>query len=297
MTDALALARPEVPPRRRRHWGWLRPWLLLLPAFALMTFLFILPIGSFLEYSFYRYERGRLIEDFTFETYLRFLTDPYYHAVILDTLKMAAITAAVSLLVGYPLAYGLWRCGRPALQRWFGLIIFSPILVSVVVRSYGWSVLLSDQGAVNWTLLRLGIVSEPLELVYNLTGVVISLSHVFLPFVVFPIFATMTRIDPALREASMDLGAGWWTTFHRVIFPQTLPGLVAAAQISFTLALGALVTPAILGGGRVLVLSLQVYRATSEINWPFAAVGGLALLLMAVVTVALCNRLLAYSES
>jgi len=280
--------------------SWLkkaRPWLLLLPAFALMTYVFILPIGAFLEYSFYTFQRGRLVEELSLETYRRFLFDSYYHAIIFDTLKMAAIVTTVSLLIGYPLAYGLWRCSRPALQRWFGLIIFSPILVSVVVRSYGWTVLLADQGAVNWTLLRLGLIAEPLELVYNLTGVVISLSHVFLPFVVFPIFASMTRFDPTLREAAMDLGAGWWTTFRRVTFPLTLPGLVAAAQISFTLALGALVTPAILGGGRVLVLSLQVYRATSEINWPVAAVGGLTLLALAVITVALCNRLLRYSDS
>jgi len=272
------------------------PWLLLLPAFALMTYAFILPIGSFLEYGFYRFERGRLIQDFTFATYRRFLFDPYYHAVILDTLKVAAIVTTIALAVGYPLAYGLWRLQSPALQRWFGLIIFSPVLVSVVVRSYGWTVLLADQGAVNWALMRAGLIGEPLELVYNLTGVVISLSHVFLPFVVFPIYAAMTRLDPSLREAAMDLGAGWWTTFRRVTLPLTLPGIVAAAQIAFTLALGALVTPALLGGGRVLVLPLQVYRATSEINWPFAAVGGLALLLMALVAVVLSNRLLRYAE-
>ena len=297
MTGAAVSPWAAAPAIPRRVWVRLRPWLLLLPAFALMSYVFILPIGAFLEYSVYSYERGRLIEDFTFETYIDFLTDPYYHAIISDTLRMAAITAGVSLAIGYPMAYGLWRCGNAALQRWFALIIFSPVLVSVVVRSYGWTVLLSDQGAVNWVFLNTGLRSEPLELVYNLTGVVISLSHVFLPFVVFPIFASMVRIDPALREASMDLGAGWWTTFRRVIFPQTLPGLVSAAQISFTLALGALVTPAILGGGRVIVLSLHVYRQTSEINWPVSAVGGLVLLLMALITVALCNRLLAYSES
>jgi len=295
MTQAVSSPAPAAPPSR--FWTRLRPWLLLLPALALMTFLFVLPIGAFLEYSVYSYERGRLVEDFTFKTYLLFLTDPYYHAIIFDTLKMAAITSAISLLIGYPLAYGLWRCNRPGLKLWFGLIIFSPILVSVVVRSYGWSVLLSDQGAVNWTLMKLGLVSRPLELVYNLTGVVISLCHVFLPLVVFPIVSSLVRIDPALREASMDLGAGWWTTFRRVIFPQSLPGVVSAMQISFTLALGALVTPAVLGGGRVLVLPLQVYRATSDINWPVASVGGLTLLVMALITVALCNRLLTYSEN
>ena len=286
-------ARPQARVALRN----LTPWLLLVPILLLMIYVFILPLGAFLQYSVYSYERGRLIEDFTFATYIKFLTDPYYHAVIYDTLKMATITSVVSLLIGYPMAYGLWRCGRPGLQLWFGLLIFSPILVSVVVRSYGWTVLLADQGAVNWLLLKIGLVEEPVELVYNLTGVVISLCHVFLPFVVFPIFASLVRIDPALREASMDLGANWWTTFRRVIFPQSLPGVVSAAQISFTLALGAMVTPAILGGGRVLVLSLQIYRATSDINWPLAAVGGLLLLLMALIVVILCNRLLKYAET
>jgi putative spermidine/putrescine transport system permease protein len=202
----------------------------------------------------------------------------------------------MSLLIGYPLAYALYRINRPALQRWLGLLIFSPILVSVVVRSYGWIVLLGDQGPINWLLARLGLVSEPVALVFNLLGVVISLTHVFLPFVVFPIFSSLTRLDPALREAAEDLGAGWWTTFRRVTFPLSLPGVVAGAQISFTLALGAFVTPAMLGGGRVLVLPLQIYNATSEINWPVAAVGGIALLLIAMVAVAGFNRLLKYSE-
>jgi putative spermidine/putrescine transport system permease protein len=119
---------------------------------------------------------------------------------------------------------------------------------------------------------------------------------VFLPFVVFPIFSSLVRLDPELKQAAEDLGAGWWTTFRRITFPLSLPGVVAGAQISFTLALGAFVTPAMLGGGRVLVLPLQVYNATSEINWPVAAVGGMALLIISMIAVAAFNRLLKYSE-
>ncbi|OJU38276.1 MAG: hypothetical protein BGN94_09155 [Rhizobiales bacterium 68-8] len=272
------------------------PWLLLAPVFAVMAFAFVAPLLVFLEYSFWRFEYGKLIEDFTFDTYVEFLTDPYFHTIVYDTLKMALITTLCSVAVGYPLAYALWRITRPGLQKWFGLIIFSPILVSVVVRSYGWTVLLADQGPVNWFLQVVLHLPEPVRLVFNLTGVVISLTHVFLPFVVFPIYSTMTRLDPTLREAAMDLGAGWWTTFRRVTFPLTLPGLLAGAQISFTLALGAFVTPQLLGGGRVLVLPLQVFQATTDINWPLAAVGGIALLVLAMITVAVSNRLLRYSE-
>lgn len=298
MTAVAEAAGPSraAPATLRRPRLWLAPALLLGPTLALMAYSFILPLLGFLEYSFYRFRRGRLEQVFTLDTYQRFLTDEYYHAIILDTLRGAALVTILSVLIGYPLAYGLWKINRPGLQRWLGLLIFSPILVSVVVRSYGWTVLLSDQGPVNWLLLKLGAISEPLTLVFNFTGVLIALTHVFLPFVVFPIFSSLTRLDPSIKEAAQDLGAGWWTTFRRITLPLTLPGLVAGAQICFTLALGAFVTPALLGGGRVLVLPLQVYQATTEINWPVAAVGGLVLLLAAMVAVLLFNRLLKYSE-
>jgi putative spermidine/putrescine transport system permease protein len=289
-------AAPARPARRKAPSRWRTPLLLLLPTFALMAYTFILPLVSFFQYSFYRFRRGRLEDVFTLDTYNRFLFDEYYHLIVFDTLRMATIVTVASVLISYPLAYALWRIDRPWLQRWLGLLIFSPILVSVVVRSYGWTVLLSDQGPINFVLTRVGLLSAPATLVFNLTGVVISLTHVFLPFVVFPIYSALRRLDPALKEAAEDLGAGWWTTFRRVTFPLSLPGVVAGAQICFTLALGAFVTPAMLGGGRVLVLPLQIYSATSDINWPLAAVGGMVLLVGSMIAVAAFNRLLKFSE-
>lgn len=279
-----------------RHRRNLVPWLLLLPGIALLLGMFAAPFAAFMEYSFYRFRRGRLTADYNIDTWWRFLTDDYYHTIILDTLKLAGLVTLLAVAIGYPLAYAMWKIRRPALQRWLGLLIFSPILVSVVVRSYGWTVLLSDQGPVNWALRGLGLTEEPVPLVFNLTGVLIALAHVFLPFVVFPIFSSMTRLDPSLREAASDLGAGWWMTFRRVTLPLTLPGVVAGAQICFVLSLGAFVTPALLGGGRVLVLPLQVYAATAEVNWPVAAVGGAFLLLSSLVAVLLFNRLLRFAE-
>ncbi|MFI5012322.1 MAG: ABC transporter permease [Hyphomicrobiales bacterium] len=282
---------------RRSASAWRRPAALLAPTLALMLVAFVLPVGIFLQYSFYRFRGGRLEETFTLETYAKFLFDELYQITLYDTLRLALLSTALSLFIGYPLAYALWRTTSASVQKLMALIIFAPVLVSVVVRTYGWTVLLADQGPVNYILMRLGLISEPVPLVYNLTGTLISLAHVFLPFVVFPILASMLRLDPSLREAAEDLGAGWWTTFLRVTFPLTLPGVVAGAQICFTLSLGAFVTPAIMGGGRVLVLPIQIYTATSDINWPLAAVGGLCLLAMAFVAVGLFNRLLKYSEA
>jgi len=299
MMQATASTHPAtVPPAATRsdRRRWLVPLLLLLPTFLLMVYTFVAPLISFFQYSFYRFRRGRLEEVLNLDTYKRFLFDDYYHLIIYDTLRMATLVTVAALAIGYPLAYALWRMTRPGLQKWLSLLIFSPILVSVVVRSYGWTVLLSDNGPINYALAKLGVISAPVTLVFNLTGVVISLTHVFLPFVVFPIYSTLTRMDPALREASEDLGAGWAMTFWRVTLPLSLPGVVAGAQICFTLALGAFVTPAMLGGGRVLVLPLQVYSATSDINWPVAAVGGITLLLGSMLAAVAFNRLLKYSE-
>ena len=124
------------------------------------------------------------------------------------------------------------------------------------------------------------------------SGVVISLTHVFLPFVVFPLYSVLTRLDPSLKEASSDLGAGWWTTFGRVTLPLSLRGIVVAGQICFTLALGAFVTPALLGGGRLLVLPINIYNNTVDINWPLAGVGGIVLLLLSMAIVAASNRVI-----
>lgn len=296
MAIEVTRGRATAPPPPGGRPAWIQPLLLLTPTLVLMGYAFVLPLLTFFRFSFHTFERGRLLDVFSLDAYRKFLSDGYYHVIILDTLRMAALVTILAVLIGYPLAYALWRLARPSWQRWLGVLIFSPIMVSVVVRSYGWTVLLADQGPVNFVLEGLRAVDEPLRLVYNLTGVLISLVHVFLPFVVFPIYSSMARLDPSLKEAAEDLGAGWWTTFRRVTLPLTLPGLVAGAQICFTLALGAFVTPSILGGGRVLVLPLHVYRATSDINWPIAAVGGMVLLLLSFLAVAAFNRLLRYSE-
>ncbi|TQI74194.1 putative spermidine/putrescine transport system permease protein [Bosea sp. AK1] len=272
-------------------------WVLLSPILLLVIAAFVLPVGLFLQYSFYRFRSGRLEEVFTLDTYWRFLTDELYLITIYDTLKLAILSTLLCVAISYPLAYAMWRTRSAKLQKLIALIVFAPVLVSVVVRSYGWTVLLADQGPVNYLLMKLGLTTEPISLVYNMTGTVISLAHVFLPFVVFPILASMLRLDPTLREAAEDLGAGWWTIFRRITLPLTLPGAIAGAQICFTLALGSFVTPAILGGGRVLVLPIQIYTATSDINWPVAAVGGLCLLVMAFIAVVLFGRLSKYSET
>lgn len=271
--------------------------LLLLPTLLLCVYTLVLPMLTFLRYSFYRFTAGRLVPDWSLDAYRAFLSDGYEHEVVLSSLGLAAIVTVLALAIGYPLAYALWRVKRPGLQKSLALLIFTPILVSVVVRSYGWTVLLAEKGPVNWLITSSRLSAAPLQLVYNATGVAISLTHVFLPFVVFPIVGGLVRLDPALPEAARDLGAGWWTVFRRITFPLSLPSTISAVQICFTLALGAFVTPAMLGGGRVLALPLEVYQQTTDIDWPGAAVGNVVLLLLAFLAVAGSSRLAAWRQA
>jgi putative spermidine/putrescine transport system permease protein len=266
--------------------------LLLAPSLLVMITIFALPMLLFFNYSFYTYEKGRLIDDFTFSSYVKFFTDPYYYKIVLASLKLAGISTLIALLIGYPLAYTLHSAKNSTVQKWMTVIIFSPLLVSVVVRTYGWLVLLSDQGIVNYLLLNLGIVQERLRLALNFTGVVIGLSHIFLPFMVFPIYSVLFKLDPSLKEASNDLGAGWWRTFTKVTLPLSLPGIIAGVQLCFTLSMGAFVTPSLLGGGRVLVLPTLIYRNVEDINWPLGSVASMSLLLLAILAVMIFDRVL-----
>ena len=258
-------------------------WLPLAPAAAVMAVLFVYPLLHFFRFSFDTLHQGRLIRGFTFEAYRRFAGDPYYWLNVWTTLRLAAAVTVICMALGYPLAYAVWSVKRPAARRWVLFAVMSPLVVSVVVRAYGWLILLGQQGAVNFVLLRTGLAQQPVRLVDNLTGVVIATVHVLLPFMVFPILAALDRIEPSLKEAAADLGAARWRVFGAVTWPLTLHGLTAGAQLVFPLALSAYVTPQLLGGGRVLVLSTLIYQTTIAVNWPIATVASMVLMAMTVL--------------
>src|SRR5881396_51112 len=187
-------------------------------------------------YSAYTFRGGQLTEEVSFLAWQKFFTDPFYWGVVAKTLQLALGVTAVALLVGYPTAYALTKLRSPKLLVAAYVVIFSPLLVSLVVRVYGWLLLLSDNGVINQALRAVGLTSEPIRLIYNEAGVVIALVHILLPFMIFPILSVLLQFDHALREASNDLGANRVQTFLRVVFPMSLPGVVAGCQIVFALA-------------------------------------------------------------
>jgi putative spermidine/putrescine transport system permease protein len=266
---------------------------LLAPAMGLMMILYVIPLGVYFINSFHLFRDGRILPVWTLQTYVAYFTDPFSYKIIGESVRLSLIVTVLAIVIGYPVAYALHTRVRGAGWRAvLSLLLFSPLLVSVVVRTYGWFILLASQGLVNTTLRAAGVISDPLSLLFNFRGVVISLTHIMLPFAIFPIYSVMGRLDQSLKEAATDLGAGWWDTFTRVTLPLTMPGIVAGALICFTLALSAFVTPRLLGGGRVQVLPLMVYNNTVEINWPTGAVSGLTLLLLSVAAVWALNAVL-----
>jgi len=265
----------------------------LAPALLVMLGLYAVPLGVYLVNGFHRFEAGRILPGWTWETYAAFFTDPFAYRVIGQSLRLAVLVTGLALLLGYPLAYALHtRVRRPGSRAAVALLLFSPLVVSVVVRTYGWFILLATRGLVNTALRASGLIDAPLPLLFNLRGVVVSLTHILLPFAVFPIYSVLVRLDTTLKDAARDLGAGPWATFTHLTLPLTMPGVVAAALICFTLALSSFVTPQLLGGGRVQVLPLVVYQSTVEINWPLGAVAGLTLLVLSLAAVWTLNGLL-----
>lgn len=264
---------------------------LLSPALLLIAGMFGVAMLLLFAYSIYSYAGGRIIEIPTLATWTRFFTTELYLRVLRESAQLGAIVTLIALLIGYPTAYAISKVRDPRLLAGIYIVMFSPLLVSVIVRAYGWLLLLSEEGVINWTLRWLGVIPEPLKLLFNQTGVLIALVHILLPFMVFPILSVLGQMNPALKEAAQDLGASRLETFWRVTLPLSLPGVASACSIVFTLAVSAFVTPSLLGGGKVLVLSRQIYNNVVDVNWPMAAVQAIVLLAMALTIVTVFRAL------
>jgi len=224
----------------------------------------------------------------SFSEYARIFTDIYYLRVIFDTLALGALVTVICAIVGYPLAYAIARStGTRKSLLIFAIVI--PLLVNVVVRSFGWMVLLSGKGAINWTLTLLGL--PPLNLMYNWGGVLIALVHVLLPFMVLSLASTLETLDPKLEEAAAVLGATRARIFRRVILPLSYEGLFTGSILVFTLCVGSFVTVMLLGSTSTMVLPLLIYQQLNVASdWPFAAAMGMTLLAIVMVMVWLQSR-------
>jgi putative spermidine/putrescine transport system permease protein len=260
--------------------------LLLGPYVLLLVVFFVAPLLLMLGISLSRESFGRLEAALTLRHYVRFFTDSYYLEVLGDTLWLGLLTTVATLLLGYPVAYHL----ALTRSRWKPLLIvfiLSPLLVGIVIRCYGWMILLADRGLINATLVEHGWLTRPLPLMYNKFGVTVALVHVFLPFMVLSLTGVLKRIEPALIEASQTLGASPRRAFFEVTLPLSLPGILAGSLLVFSLAISSFVVPILVGGFKVHVLPMTVYeQVLSVFDWPFGAANAIVLLAISVALIA-----------
>ncbi len=264
-----------------RHARWERLGLagLVAPALLLITLTMLLPV-AWLFYLSLLSDSGQ----FSLEHYRRMWEQPSYLRTFVTTFEVSLLTTLVCIVLGYPLAYFL--SGLPQRAATLCMVaVLLPLWTSLLVRTYAWLVLLQRTGLINRWGMELGLWDEPLALVHNMTGTLIGTVHVMLPFLVLPLYASMRAIDRNYLRAAANLGAGPVRSFWLVFFPLALPGLMSGALIVFVLCLGFYVTPAVLGGGKVIMVSSRIANDIELFfNWGAASALGVVLL---VVTIAL----------
>ena len=258
---------------------------LSMPAVVTILVVVFLPIFWLSSLSFYN-AAGEL----SMENYARIFESALYRRTFVVTFQISISVTAICVLLGYPLCYWLTRMPN-RMAAILMVFVLVPFWTSVLVRTYAWLVLLQRNGIINSSLMSLGIVEEPLQLAHNLTGSIIGMVHIMLPFLVLPLYATMRNIDTDLVRAAVGLGSTPRGAFWRVFFPMSLPGLFAGIVLVFILSLGFFVTPALLGGGRVQMLAQRIESTiTVYSNWGAASALGVVLLLLALAMIWLMNR-------
>lgn len=266
----------------------LRFWFLL-PAWLWLVLLFVAPLVIVCAYSLLsRGTYGGVELPWTWESYRR-LIDPLYGTILLRSIALSAAATAICLVMGLPLALFIARATKR--KNLYLYLVILPFWTSFLVRTYAWMFLLRDTGLVNTALIGLGVLREPLPLLYNDGAVLLGLVYGFLPFMVLPLYATLERMDPALLEAAADLGARPWAAFFRVVVPLAKPGIWAGTVLVFIPCLGAYLTPDLLGGGKsVMVGNLVQNQFTNARDWPFGSAVSLILMFFTLAALAAFYR-------
>lgn len=239
--------------------------LLILPGLALLALAFLVPVGQMLVLSV-QGEAGVTLAHFA-----RFLSDPFYLGVLWRTIRLSLIITFLCVLIGFPLAYIMARVG-PRLRLWLIVLVILPLMTSVVIRTFGWMVLLARSGLIPELLRDLGLAGRSFGIMQTETAIVIGMVQVLLPFMTLSILGILTRLDTQLEEAARTMGCSFLGTLRTVVLPLAAPGIVAGSLLVFTLSASSFVTPNLLGGARIQVLAASIYRSvTQTLDWPFAA--------------------------
>jgi putative spermidine/putrescine transport system permease protein/spermidine/putrescine transport system permease protein len=253
----------------------------------LILVILVIPVGWLFYVSFIGADGT-----FSLENYERMLKRKSYARIFQTTFEISFLTTGLCILIGYPLAYFI--SGLPTRIANLCLItVLLPFWTSLLVRTYAWLVLLQKRGLVNDWGISLGLWDEPIKMVHNMTGTLIGMVHIMLPFLILPVYGAMRAIDRDLMKAAANLGASPKRAFWTVFFPLTLPGLFAGSLMVFILCLGFFVTPAVLGGGKVIMVSMQIVSNIELfVNWGAASALGVVLLVSTMVILWIASRFL-----
>jgi putative spermidine/putrescine transport system permease protein len=266
-------------------------WLMSAPALILFATLVLVPLAMTLALTFYRFDPAvGPIAAFDFHNYVEVLGSSYFHTIFLRTFGIALLTTVLCVAIGTPEAYVLSRMRDPW-RSLFLLVILAPLLVSVVVRAFGWSMLLNTNGLVNQAFALFGL--GPYKLEYTTFAIVIALVHVMLPFMVIPVWTALQRLDPQTENAALSLMASPGTTLRRIVLPQLVPGILSGSLMVFGLSASAFAIPGLLGGRRLKVAATAVYdQFLSSMNWPLGATIAVLLLVANLVVMLTYYRVL-----
>ena len=252
----------------------------LIPVIVYVALLIALPLLYILLISFFKSDSyGGMITTFTIQNYIE-VFDQVYINVFLKSILIAGLTTFICILISYPFVLAVSH-KKPRTQKILMTLVMVPFLTNSLIRMYGWLVLLRKSGVINQVLLGTGVIHEPLSLMYNMSGILIGMTYTLLPFMILPLYSSVSTIDPSLLEAASDLGASKIKTFFKIIVPQTLPGLFNGSLMVFTPALGYFFIVDILGGGKIMILgNLIKNQFLTARNWPFGAAISIVLVLI-----------------
>ena len=260
-------------------------WVLLVPVLLFLGVFLVLPLVLLLLLSFRDVDAMmNTLDTYSFSQYVEVFSSDIYLKTIGITLWTALKTTVLCLVMAYPAAYLLVKAPTGRLRALFYILLVSPLLTSVVIRTFSWIVLLSQNGIVNEALISMKLIEKPMPLLWNMNAVIIAYVQVMLPFAVLPLAGSLSEMKPDLKFASMSLGAGRLRTFFFVTLPMTVPGLLTGAMIVFSLSAGSYITPLLVGGRMQPLLPLSIYQQVMQVfHLPLAA--AMSITLLAVVSV------------
>jgi spermidine/putrescine transport system permease protein len=274
----------------RSRWS---PWLVTLPPFAWIALFLFAPYCLLFCYSFWSLDASQqVVRHLSLANYLHLIRTPLYLTVILRSMRIAFSVVGLSLLIGYPLAcFLVFHAGKYRRMLYQAVII--PLWVSYLVRAYAWKVIFGNEGVMNTLLLWCHAIRHPLGfLLYSPFAVIVTLTHIYVPFVVLPLVASLEKIPRELLESSQDLGATAWQTFLRVILPLSLPGVLSGATFAFLLSFGDFLAPLLLGGpSSVMIANIVANLFGADYNWPLGAAVAVVILLVVLVILTITQRL------